>query len=264
LKLCRAEASPVYLGTDRALCRCLGAFKLFVDPRDRGFAANLLLDGYWEPWATLFIAQTVRPGMTAIDVGANYGYYTLLLSWLVGESGRVVAIEPNPDAAESLRQSVGLNGRATHVTVINAAAGATNDGEALLFVPDGEPKNASIIPSAEAIGSAPGRLHAVPQLTLDRIAADLPRIDFIKIDAEGAEEAIVTGMGATLLRDKPRLMLEFNAGRGTDPGGLLDRLRAIYGGLRYIGIAGEPVATTREHLLTERHGLDWLLCLGPD
>src|SRR5438874_13129284 len=60
---CRTHASPVYLGDNTALCRSLGLFKLFVDTRDRGFAANLLLDGGWELWATIFIAGRVRPGM---------------------------------------------------------------------------------------------------------------------------------------------------------------------------------------------------------
>src|SRR5207248_3394927 len=121
---CRSHASPVYLGNHTALCRSLGLFKLFVDTRDRGFAANLLLDGGWELWATIFIAGRVRPGMVAIDIGANYGYYTLLLGWLVGERGRVVAIEPNPAAVDNLRRSVKLNGMSPRIAVVAAAAGA--------------------------------------------------------------------------------------------------------------------------------------------
>jgi FkbM family methyltransferase len=264
LKLCRAQANPVYLGANTALCSCFGLFKLYVDTRDRGFASNLLLDGYWEPSVTLLVAQAVRPGMTVIDVGANYGYHTLLLGWLVGDRGRVVAVEPNPEAAASLHRSVELNGAAARISVINAAAGDSDGGEALLFVPESEPKNATIVASPEAMGPAAGQVHSVPRVTLDRIAAELPRVDFIKIDAEGAEAAIIAGMRAMLLRDKPCLMLEFNAGRGADPGRMLDELSVIYGQLRYINDLGEPVAASRDYLLAERRGLDWLLCLGLD
>jgi FkbM family methyltransferase len=259
---CRTNVGAVYLGDHTSLCRCLGLFKLYVDTRDKGFAVNLLLDGGWELWATVFIARQVRPGMTVVDVGANYGYYTLLLAWLVGDGGRVIAVEPNPAAAAKLRDSIELNGVVSRTRVVSAAAGAVDGGEALLFVPDGEPKNASIVGSPEAVGSRAGILHAVPQVTLDRIADDLTRINFVKIDAEGAEEAIISGMRRTLARDKPGLVLEFNALRCADADSLLSGLSAIYGQLHYIDDLGEPVATTAKHLLAERQGLDWLLCLG--
>ena len=85
--LCRARAQPVYLGGNEALCRILGRYKLYVDTRDKGLCAHLLLDGYWEMGLTMHIARHVRAGMTAIDVGANFGYYTVLLGALVGEDG---------------------------------------------------------------------------------------------------------------------------------------------------------------------------------
>jgi FkbM family methyltransferase len=264
LTLCRAHANPVYLGANTALCSCIGLFKLYVDTRDRGFASNLLLDGYWEPSVTLFVAQAVRPGMTVVDVGANYGYYTLLLAWLVGDRGRVVAVEPNPEAAASLRRSVELNGAAARISVITAAAGDRDGGEALLFVPESDPKNATIVASPEALPPAAGQLHSVPRVTLDRILAELPRVDFVKIDAEGAEAAIIAGMRAMLLREKPCLLLEFNAGRGGDPASMLEELGVIYGELRYINDLGEPVVISRDDLLAERRGRDWLLCLGAD
>ena len=53
-------------------------------------------------------ARNVRRGMTAIDVGANFGYYSLLLAELVGAKGELIAVEPNPHAADFLRHSAGL------------------------------------------------------------------------------------------------------------------------------------------------------------
>jgi FkbM family methyltransferase len=260
--LCRARAQPVYLGDNEALCRILGRYKLYVDARDKGLCAHLLLDGYWEMGLTMHIARHVRPGMTAIDVGANFGYYTMLLAALVGDAGRVLAIEPAPETATMLRRSVALNGFERVTTVIEAAAGAGEAPQALLFVPEREPKNAQIVASADGLDGIPGTLHRVAQSAIDALAAEQRRVDFIKVDVEGAEESVIAGMLATLRRDKPLLVLEFNAARARDPGALLAILCGIYGAPRYLDLRGNVLETTPERLLRERFATDWLLVCG--
>jgi FkbM family methyltransferase len=256
---CRSLARPVYLGEYAALCRVLGVFKLFVDTRDIGFACQLLLEGFWEPELTLCVARYLRPGMTAIDVGANYGYYTLLMGELVGAEGSVYSVEPNPRAAAMLRRSVDLNGMATRTTVIEAAAGAADDGEVLLYVPHNEPKNASIVVGADSAPPDSGTLHHVAQVTVDNVAARAKRVDFIKIDVEGTEEAVIAGLGKVLRRDKPCLVLEFNAARCRDADALLGALGAIYGAIHYLDPYGNEVETTATQLKTQRFAEDWLL-----
>src|SRR3954468_10195734 len=179
--LCRARAQPVYLGGSEALCRILGRYKLYIDTRDKGLGAHLLLDGYWEMGLTMHIARHVRAGMTAIDVGANFGYYTILLGALVGETGHILAIEPAPETAAMLRRSVALNGFDEFTTVIEAAAGSGTAPEALLFMPEREPKNAQIVASPDGLDDIPGALHRVAQGSIDALAADRGQIDFIKI-----------------------------------------------------------------------------------
>ena len=92
----RALNQAVYLGEATALCRLLGRYKFYVDTRDVGFGAQVLLDGYWEIWLAQFLARRVKPGMHAVDVGANHGCHTVLLADLVGPLGRVAAFEPSP------------------------------------------------------------------------------------------------------------------------------------------------------------------------
>ena len=123
--LCRAQAQPLYLGDNSALCRVLSRYKLLLDTRDRGFAAHVLLDGYWEMWLTIFMCRHIQPGMVVIDVGANFGYYTVLMADLVGPEGHTFAIEPNPVVAALLRQSVTLNGFRSRTSIVEAAAGAS-------------------------------------------------------------------------------------------------------------------------------------------
>ena len=257
--LCRARAQPVYLGENEGLCRILGRYKLYVDTRDQGLCANLLLDGFWEMGLTMYMARTVRPGMVVVDVGANFGYYTILLGGLVGDNGHVYAIEPAPLTAAMLRRSIKLNGLEDSTTVVEAAAGANAGAPALLYVPHREPKNAAVVTSPEAVDQEGGTLYQVAEARIDALVAGRPRVDFIKIDAEGSEEAIVAGMLATLRRDKPLLVLEFNTVRSRDPAALLATLGAIYGRPRYLDLHGKVHAATAAQLTSERVGSDWLL-----
>lgn len=255
---CRALTSPVYLGGDTALCRVLGLYKIYLDTNDTGFASHVLLDGFWEMWLTIFFARQVKPGMTIIDVGANFGYYTLLFGSLVGGEGHVYAVEPNPCVVTKLRRTISLNGLTGRTAIIEAAAG-NSDGEATLFVPHGEPKNGTVISGRPGAPDGSGALYNVPRIRLDRLAATVPRIDLVKIDAEGAEQDIVAGMAGILQRDKPLLLLEFNPARYRDPAAFLGELGAIYRRVRYIDFEANAAEARPQQVLSDRSGEDWLL-----
>lgn len=259
--LSRAATQAVYLGNATVLARVLGRYKAYLDTRDRGFAAHLMLDGYWEMWLTQFIARRVGPGMQVVDVGANFGYYSLLMGDLIGAGGRLLAVEPNPPAAEMLRKTLELNGFATRSTVIAAAAGAV-DGVGRLLVPEGEPKNAMLVSDPD--DQAERGLVAVPIRSLDRLLDSFARVDFLKIDAEGAEEDIMIGLSETIARHKPRIILEFNPGRCRDPGALLARLREPYPILRCLGYDAEVEPVSDKALLDPTNHEDRLLYLDDD
>lgn len=254
---CRGLASPLYLGDGIALCRILGRQKLYVSTLDDGFGANVLIDGYWESWLTQFMARMIRPGMTAVDVGANYGYYTLLMADLVGPSGAVYAVEPNPEVATLLGRSVLLNGFTGRTTICSVAAGA-KAGTATLLVPDHEPKNGALIAAPWTGGGAQFEVRVA---ALDDLVPPGRVIDFIKIDAEGGEEAIVAGMSRIFSTSRPSMVLEFNAARYADPAGFLDRLVQLYGGLAHVDYSGQAEPVTPTRVLGERFGEDWLLFL---
>jgi FkbM family methyltransferase len=259
--LCRAQAQPLYLGDHHAICRVLSRYKLFLDSRDRGFAAHVLLDGYWEMWLTIFMCRHVRAGMVVVDVGANFGYYTLLLADLVGPSGRTFAIEPNPDVAALLRHSVALNGFNSRTSIVEAAAGDAAVAEVLLYSPYGEYKNACIIESPHQVNTENGALRQVRQVTIDQVVASAPRVDFLKIDAEGAEEAIVDGMCQCILDHKPSFILEFNAARCKQPEQLIRKLTSTYKVVHYLDFHSNLVKTSEVELMSQHVGQDWLLFL---
>jgi FkbM family methyltransferase len=257
----RGRVQTLYLGDGVMLARVLGRHKMFLHTSDRGFGCHVAMDGFWESWITQFFARTLKPGMVAVDVGANYGYYTLLFGEAVSSSGRVVAIEPNPRAARLLRESVLLNGMATWTRVHEVAAGPPGLTESRLFVPSGEPKNAQLVEHDSYSG---GDVVAVAVTTLDALTADLPRVDLVKIDAEGAEVGIVAGMQAVIRRYRPDLVLEFNAARYANAHGFLEGLLALYGQVCVVGFDGRPVPVRPETVLTTQVGEDWILYFQHD
>ena len=258
------RVNSAYLGNHTALVRVLGRYKLYVDTRDRGFGSHVLLDGFWEIWLTLFCARNVKRGMTAIDVGANFGYYSLLLAELVGTRGELIAVEPNPHAADFLRRSVELNGLLGRTRIETSALGATISGEASLYVPHSEPKNAQIVSEMFQPRPQDGVVIKVPVTTLDGMSAACSRVDFIKIEAEGAEEVILEGMAETIARHKPMLVVEFNPARYADASGFLERLAGIYGAMRRLDFSGEAVPITSQDLLSKYGADDSLLVLSRD
>jgi FkbM family methyltransferase len=197
--------------------------------------------------------------MTVIDVGANFGYYSILFGALVEANGRVYAVEPNPAVATKLRRSIDLNGFTSRTTIVEAAAGRIKEAEVILYAPYGEPKNARIVGSPDLVSPELGTLYKIPQVRLDDVASGATCVDFVKIDAEGAEEGVIAGMQQILARDRPGLVLEFNAARYRDPTRFLAQLQAIYKDMRYIDYSGAPVAVTASQVLSERPGEDWML-----
>jgi hypothetical protein len=111
----------------------------------------------------------------------------------------------------------------------------------------------------EGIELGSGSLYKVRGVKLDRLAATAPRIDLVKIDAEGAEQDIIAGMEGILRRDRPSLLIEFNSGRYADAAGFLKTLTALYGRMRYIDFNTDATQVTPQKVLDDRSGEDWLL-----
>ncbi|HEV2364507.1 MAG TPA: FkbM family methyltransferase [Caulobacteraceae bacterium] len=239
----------------------MGRYKLYVDGADVGFGANVLLDGLWESWLTVFMARRVKAGMAVADVGANHGYYSLLFADLVGEQGRVAAIEPNPAVCHLLRRSLVLNGFSARVTVLEAAAAAEEGHDVELYAPPGESKNGRVVNWA---GFGSGREHSVPvpAVRLSTALSRWDRLDFVKMDVEGAEQRAAEGLRPLLERDRPDFVLEYHPLRCPDPEALLGWLGQIYGRFRSIEFDGEAHPRRTSELLDGNRKEDWILYLS--
>lgn len=267
-KYSRAEAEAMmtdltrsqYLGRNRVLCSILGGRKFFAIADDVGFSTHMLFDGYWEFWLSLCFARHIKDGDTVIDVGANLGYYTVIAAELVGHRGRVVAIEPNPHVYGFMRDTVNVNGFASRVTPVNAALGAkTKDASVPFFVPTGEPKNGRFLMPGEQASdlSASGDVFAVQ--SLETVPIDTDRVDFIKIDVEGAELAVLESLAPVIERFRPKVVCEVNFARGYGYHDVV-RLLGSQGSLCHLDYDGDIKPLTEEMTRTERVGDDWLVC----
>ncbi len=166
--------------------------------------------GTYEPELQAAIAEWVKPGMTAYDVGANIGYISLMLARQAGETGQVVAFEALPLNLERLRQNLALNGLERRVSVMPCA------------VVDGERTVRFWIGPSGGMGKAEGSAGRqevayaeaidVTGISLDGFAFQnghpLPQV--VKMDIEGGEVLALPGMRRLLLEGRPVIFLELH------------------------------------------------------
>ena len=165
------------------------------------------VNGYWlghyEEGMQKVLSDLLRPGDTFFDVGANAGFFALAAARLVGPSGCVVALDPDPANAASVRAQAELNDMA-HLHV-EAVAAADHEGD-MTFV-------------LESAGDSMGRLSptgegketlTVRATTLDHVANAHGTPDVVKVDVEGAEGLVLTGAASLVASRTARWILELH------------------------------------------------------
>jgi FkbM family methyltransferase len=249
---CQAAAQAVYLGDRTLLCRVLTRYLLFADAGEISIVPHLCMSGYWEAWITLALARALRPGAYAIDVGANHGYYALLLAEAAREGGRLLACEPNPHLADLLRRTLTVNGLQGWSEVVGKAVADSSGATARLAIPERQSAGATICRPPQA-GE---QVIEVQTVTIDELAAAWPRVDLIKIDSEGAEERIWRGMRETVKRcGDLTVILEFAPGRYADPAGFLADIEARGFPLGVVAWDGQVCEVSASELLSG--ATDW-------
>jgi FkbM family methyltransferase len=211
-----------YFGDHIGLATTEVGFRIFVDTRDRQIAPHLATVGIWEPWNTNLLEHLLRPGDTVVEIGANFGFFTILGATLVGNTGRVIAFEANPDLASLLAASVQINGLEEQVDIRNLAV-TDSRGEVEFAVYKNFLGDGHILP-LHAVRHADQRLLRVPADKLDNQLQRVDDIRLLRLDAEGAEPAILRGAQAVIARS-PRLVILMEWGLGT--AGLTRELEAL-------------------------------------
>lgn len=181
-------------------------------------AFHAFIDGVYEPRLIEFLRRSLRTGDTFVDVGANIGAISLLAIDMVGESGRVLALEPSPNVFPYLSLSI-EEARLRNLCGLQVAAGDRLGTMPFYLPPDEQFGMGSLVP----------RFHDKPigvtVETLDSLLtkSDIDRVAVLKVDVEGAEAAVFTGAKRLLESASPPLIVfEFcdwaEQGAGTKPG----------------------------------------------
>jgi FkbM family methyltransferase len=197
---------------------------------------------------TRFGASTQR---NFIDVGANIGYFSCLMSKLAGPSGTVLAVEPEPQNLALLQQNIEIN----HVknVVIQPCALGASEGSAMLGVY--KPSNRGRHSILET--NAKSRIK-VPVRTLDELAKDSGTVNkswsLVKIDVEGYEGFVIEGAKKTLPTIET-LVMEYSPAllrkAGTDPAPMLRTLASHFSHIYRIGVTDLAKVAVEDCLASE-------------
>jgi FkbM family methyltransferase len=216
-----------YAGDNLAVTRVLDRFIMYADTRDISVTPHLLLEGEWDSPLTKVLSDLIKPKMTVVDIGANFGYFTLLAASLAGPEGRIYSFEPNPPTFEILSKNVAVNWYGEWVRCFQCA---------ILDVP----KEIELYAGESLMGSSSFFLTSlvghdyhrvrVSAKPLDEIVTG--PVDVMKIDSEGSEPFVFEGM-KRVLENSPniKIVMEVNVPAlqqaGVDPRQFLDKVASL-------------------------------------
>jgi len=213
---------------------------IFLPPRWRGIEKLVFVfREHYEP-ELIYLEKVLSSKAVFIDVGANLGIYTLVASRLVGQAGRVIAVEPSFQSFPVLQKNIVLN-RLTNVLPLSVALAEKAGKTWLHHGRDPGQNTLGNDPSCNGVG------EAVFTETLDSVLleASIDQVDVIKMDVEGAEELVLRGASRVLAFKRPVIIFEFHpeaAQRlGLSPNGAWKLLE----GLNYEFFTVEPNGSLR-------------------
>ena len=206
-------------------------------------ARDACLIGAYEPPVTQVFTRLLHPGASVVDLGANWGYFTLMAAQVAGPGGRVLALEPDPRMFDLLERNVRLNGLTT-VGAFPLAAGADRATRTLAGYVEGTDNRGTSRIEDESRVPSPEPRFTVATVPVDAFLdhKGLRSIDLIKIDVEGFEDAVLEGMAAGLAGRRYRhILIEFHPALLAERGVAADRCCAR---LRAAGYSGWAVDHT--------------------
>ena len=183
----------------RRVVETLWGARFAVDTQDL-IQRYLYLFGVWEPHMTRWLRGRLAPGDCFVDVGANIGVFSVLASRLVGEQGRVVAVEASPAFLRRLEQQSALNG-CRNIRAVNAAVSDAHRTLTFVLASSRNMGANSIVPW-DGPAESSFDIEAVPLPELLR-PEEIETARVIKIDVEGAEGAVVRGLAPLLEKLRP-------------------------------------------------------------
>ncbi|MFC9778616.1 FkbM family methyltransferase [Paenibacillus chitinolyticus] len=243
-----------YIGNNKMMVKLAYNAVITIPSNDLSLMPTLVTTGMFEVPLTKYFLTQLKPGYTVVDVGANIGYFTVLAAKVVGNTGRVIGYEADPNTAAVLKDNLAMNWLTENVTIINKAVYSEN--KTLQFRSSErfhgysswkeKPQDDNLIDHYT--------IRDVEAVSLDNELQELDTIDLVKIDIEGGEYHAFLGM-KKLIQDRKIKTITFEWNKamlGADEGPFLDLISDLITNrgarLTLLDKEGEVVETTLKDL----------------
>ncbi len=219
------------LADGKLLVHTLHSLLLIVDSTDLILTPQLVVYRQWEPELTQLFWNSCRSDTVFVDIGANVGYFTVLAGSRIhaGGTGRVIAVEPNPECCALLERNLVINWSMCNIDLHKVAVGAEK-GEVWLASPADRAANAHLsFGEGERAGE---RRFRVPLEPLDALVPEGLQVDIMKVDVEGHELSVFRG-AHRVIRQSPniKIIMEWSQKQMADarvsPADMQDELQSL-------------------------------------
>lgn len=244
LKLARPIGRDIgrELGIRRVITK--SGFTMELDLSD-WIPQDIYLTGEFEEATSSIARALLKSGDTAVDVGANIGYFSLLFAQCVGDTGRVISYEPVPVLAAKLRRNLELN--RFDNTAVRDLALSDRSGAARFYV---GPRNNTGLSSLRSPRESSDSFE-VQLAPFDGLVEDCAKVTLVKIDVEGAELQVLRGMEGLLRTMRPNLLVEVTDSFLREMG---DSAASLLQYVRQLGYVGYVIGDGRLTLLEKWQG----------
>ncbi len=209
-----------YIGNNRVLTRCVirnNVIAFILEADDRILSPWFIVSGRYEEVLTNYFADSLKPDSHCIDVGTNFGYFTCLMARFC-PSGRIIGIEAEKNVYAIARDNIYINGFESIASVIHAAA-SSDTADVILHSRGTRSANTSIAKMPDdfirALAEPASQAFTVPGVRLDDLLPQMNgRVDFLKVDVEGAEPLVFKGAQETFATNPQlRAVMEWSPGQ---------------------------------------------------
>jgi FkbM family methyltransferase len=221
-----------------------------LDMREWADRTLFFLGRWYELETELVLKALLNPSERVLDVGANYGHFSMAAASYVGTEGSVIAVEPNPYSFGRLASHVSINDL-SNVEILNIGM-SDFPGQLSLQVPDVNSGEATF--GKSAYKRAELKEFQCTVKTGDTVLEGSD-VEFIKIDTEGFECHVLRGLSHTIKRCLPMIFLECVSKHLTNAGSSADELYDMMHRFGYVGFIPSlfrPSALSKHRLRLER------------
>ena len=206
------------------IIRKIHNYEMVLDLYDLGLSRVLTFFGTRELDHKLILERELKKGMTVLDLGANIGYYAIMESKLIGDTGFIYALEPHPANVDLLKTNIQLNKISERIEVHQMGGSNKNGVEALCISAE------SNLHSFLKDKNSSDETVDVPMVTIQEFRKGRKKIDFIRMDIEGYEVEVFEGLLPALDDEdfRPSILFETHRSKYTEEHTIKQSLKLMF------------------------------------